>query len=466
MNATFDNRRRRTTRFRPTAWAKPFVFVALTCFLNSAFATCPPERSSWQPPPPSLVVPAQLLYNVGNAFLNQTPKDYTRALEMFMNSRAVYPSPDNSLKAAECLRALGRFPEALVLYKEILARFDNKLNDVEKNEFRAYIAELQKKIVTVYVREPEGSLTIDDETCGSLPRTAPVYLMPGTHEWRVSRFGKPQSVQKFSGIAGSSIILQVPRLPTRPQPPETGKWFVALGAGPAVGLSNNQVNLDVMTGVVAHGNGGYRFANGMSIALDSGAMYTERQDATISRDLSFGENDDYVARYNIVPRVHMFAPFMGVKLGFEPHINDRFDFWIRSGMGIMGVQAKQVLTVEVTGPSGEKTTDVAIDPRASILRNIPAYAAIEAGFSFRVGPLRLGIGLESLITFHTGARFVGGRAQPRAPMDPTSGLLDECDTENEEGRNIRCVPATTYPTLPSYRPTFFLIPQIVVGIVP
>jgi tetratricopeptide (TPR) repeat protein len=469
MNNVIENRLRTSrVHIRLITWTNPLAFVALTIVMNPAFATCPSEKTSWTLPPQSLVVPAQLLYNAGNAFLNQTPKDYESALEMFMNSRAVYPSPDNSLKAAECLRALGRFPEALVLYKEILLRFDKKLTAKEREEFQGYIAQLKENVITVYVAENEGTFAIDDEQCGALPRAAPVYLMPGTHEWRVKLGVKKESVQTFSGKAGSVVRLQLPRLPIKTTPKETGKWFVSASVGLPIGLlstsADSQIIRENMIGIAAQGMGGYRFASGMSLGLASGVLNAERQDEAISHLVAYGKIKTFAANYEITPRLELRAPFIGVLLGFEPHINDRLDFWVRGGVGILGVQAKQVLDVVVTGPTSE-TTNVFVEPQGYIRRDVPAFAVAEMGLSLRVGPMRFGLGLKSFVTFHRGKNFVGGRIQPRGPVDGDGNPLDECDSENEEGRNIRCVPGITFSASPSYRPTFFVIPQIVVGVV-
>lgn len=407
-------------------------------------------------------------FKAGNDLLKRN--DYAGALSLFLQSRELWQNRSNTKNAAICLYELGLFPEALALYEELQDRFAADLDPDEQALVAATVAELQKRVLVVDIQESKGTFSIDDEPCGALPRKPPVYLMPGSHILRVLRPGEPEVLGEFSGEGGTRTTVSIPRPRAPvvlPPPPQNEKWFAGVRGGPVLGFSSvrfdNQINLEVMTGGIVHAQGGFRLPSGLTVMLASGVIYAERDNDPLHHSFQFGKEEKFQATYDIRPQVHLFAPFMGFMVGYEPIVRKRWDFWVRTGAGILGVQAKRVLDVKVTGPTSS-TTDVITEGQGSILYSVPAYGALDFGFSLRVGLLRLGIGLESFVIFHTGSSFAAGRIQPRGPSDASGRPLNECSATWQEGTNIRCVPGITFPTQPSYRASVLIMPQIVVGV--
>jgi tetratricopeptide (TPR) repeat protein len=68
---------------------------------------------------------AKALFHKGN--LLRKTGDCQRALELYLQSRALVPSVPNTLNAAFCLNQLGRFDEALETYETALLEFESEL---------------------------------------------------------------------------------------------------------------------------------------------------------------------------------------------------------------------------------------------------------------------------------------------------------------------------------------------------
>ncbi|MBK9261710.1 MAG: tetratricopeptide repeat protein [Polyangiaceae bacterium] len=413
------------------------MLATIIILSSNAWATCPPEAFSSETAPESLKAPAQLLYDEADALLAKEPKDYAKAFELFMKSRAVYPSPDNSLMAALCLRELGRYPEALALYEEILIRFDEKLDPKERVEFKHYIDQLRQEVVIAYVDEREGSFSIDDDACGSLPRSKPIYLMPGTHLLRVLLPGKPESTVRFSGQGGDTLTLQIPVPP--PPPPPSGKWFVQATVGPAIGWSGIDLGsvglLSPLSGVLAQSRGGYRLPSDVSLGLAMGLLYAW------TPGIPNGFFNTGITLYHSVP---LFAPFMGISIAWEPSIDNRLNAFVRAGSGLMGAQSKNEVNARHLGAFGPIDDFGLAASGREIERSVPAYATFDIGASLRVGPATIGLSMGALFLLAEG---------PLLPEMSVRIVKDPLFTKPLERTS-------------AYRPSFLFIPQVVFGFDP
>lgn len=442
-----------------------FVFLAALSILchgaRAASASCPPDL-----PPPSRAAVTEaskdrafILFNTGNTLLEK--KDYEGALALFLQSRALAPRPSNTKNAAICLLELSRFPEALALYEEILARFPDDLDAIERKAIEDKVLELKSKIAIVRVDEREGSFSIDENDCGSLPRAKPVYVMPGSHILRISRAGSAEFITQFSGKAGESILLQIPPTPPIIDAPASGAWFAQVSAGPVFGLSgmtfDDDVPLESVTGVFAEARGGYRLANGFSIALASGVLFTERFFDDPIIPMTFGNVKKFDATYEIAHHIQTFAPFMGASLGVESQPVNHWNLSAHTGFGILGAQSRESVDVTIKRSTFqgdiEQTTYVRVEGRDSTAHSVPFYAALDVGFARRLGAFRIGISIESIFFF------------VHSPPFPRGRVIAEGVCKNDEV-DIACVPARTLPTSYAHRPTFLIIPQLTIGFMP
>lgn len=459
------------------------AFFVILAIQGDARADCVParrHRASSDEVTPKNKALATVRYKAGNELLRK--QDYEGALGLFLRSRELWHRSANTKNAAICLFELGRYPEALALYEEILEYFAKELAPDEHAVIVKTVADLQKRVLLVDVGESSGIYSIDDQTCGSLPRKEPVYLLPGSHILHVLRPGVPEAITEFSGLAGQRIQVRLPE-PRKPPPvlPIPGAWFATIGSGPLLGFSavsnNGKTNLEFTKGVLGHAKAGYRFTNGLSLAVASGTWYGEREDSLLDQPVTFG-NPKVTAIYDVQQTVQFFARYMGFLIGFEPRMNRRFDYYVRAGAGIIGLQSRQVMTATATLPVARPgtepfikfTDDMKYDGSTGLLYSNPAYAALDLGFVGRIGHFRIGFSLEAFITFTRGAPFVSGRAQPRKDFDPDGNSIYSCPRlhNNTMDPNINtylvCIPAFTTPAAPSYHASVSLIPQLVFGL--
>ncbi|HRI65507.1 MAG TPA: tetratricopeptide repeat protein [Polyangium sp.] len=400
---------------------------------------------------------ATIRYKAGHDLLST--KDYEGALALFLRSRELWPRGANTKNAAICLSELGRYPEALALFEEVLGHFSDEFTSEEIAAIGDVVADLRKKVLSVEVLESSGTFAIDDESCGSLPRKEPVYLLPGSHVLHVLRQGKPEVISQFSGAAGQRIRVQIappPPPPTPPAPKKNEGWFATIASGPVFGFSTgSDSHLGVAVGGIGSAKGGYQFANGWSLALDSGAWYSQRNDSIPTNSFPFGQSSSFSAQYEIQQQVQSCARYMGFVVGIEHRINKRFDFNVRNGLGIIGLQSRQVLGGTVRRVDQSDTRNVIAEGAQRLTFLNPAYAIVDVGIMARIGLFRIGFSLEAFITFRGSDFFPTRRVQP-------SG--DPCLSHADDGNTLSCIPALIVPRAASDVPTAFLVPQIVFGL--
>jgi len=116
--------------------------------------------------------------------------EWQAALVEFLKSRELAPTKANTKNAALCLRKVGRFDEALVMFQALLREFSN-LPETDRELAQREITELSGSVGSVEIRgaPPGARVSIDGIDRGSTPLAGPIRLPAGTHTVRVVKEG-------------------------------------------------------------------------------------------------------------------------------------------------------------------------------------------------------------------------------------------------------------------------------------
>ncbi len=117
--------------------------------------------------------------------------DMERALDLFLRSRAAYPSAKNTTNAAICLDKLGRYDEALELYEEVLVKFAADLDESDRTAIAPAMTALRAKVGSIDISaNVEGAaVLIDARARGRLPLTTPIRVIGGSRLLRIVKSG-------------------------------------------------------------------------------------------------------------------------------------------------------------------------------------------------------------------------------------------------------------------------------------
>jgi hypothetical protein len=117
-------------------------------------------------------------------------EEWQAALVEFLESRALSPTKTNTKNAAICLRKVGRFDEALEMFRALVRDFPD-LPPAERQVAEREIAELQASVGSIELREvqPGARITIDGVERGTTPLGSPLRVAAGAHVVRVTRDG-------------------------------------------------------------------------------------------------------------------------------------------------------------------------------------------------------------------------------------------------------------------------------------
>lgn len=147
---------------------------------------------------------AKQLFRQGNAM--RKAGDFQRALELYLESRAIVPSVANTSNAAYCLDKLGRSAEALELHEELLTRMSAELTQAERDAIAASMAALRPSVGSIEVSaNVTGLVVIDGRMRGSLPLPSPIRVMPGPHTLRVMKDGFDTFENEVEVRAGETV---------------------------------------------------------------------------------------------------------------------------------------------------------------------------------------------------------------------------------------------------------------------
>ncbi|WP_437932102.1 PEGA domain-containing protein [Sorangium sp. So ce291] len=116
---------------------------------------------------------------------------FSAALAEFQASRKLYPGESATVGAAESLKRLQRFDEALGLFELVLRDFSETLEAVRRDAIQREVIALRGYVGTVEIEqaEPGATITVDGQRRGDFPLLAPLRIAAGSHGVRVYKEG-------------------------------------------------------------------------------------------------------------------------------------------------------------------------------------------------------------------------------------------------------------------------------------
>lgn len=408
---------------------------------GSARGECVPAR---EPPASASGVTAanrELATNrflAGNVLLEK--QDYEGALDLFLRSRAIWYHWANTLNAAVCLAHLGRHHEALAMYEDVLRDFPNDIGADERERITGTIAKLEKLVFRIRMAETSGTLTVDTESCGTLPRAESIYLLPGVHLFRVRHAGNPERSVRVEGHAGAMRTLHLPPLPPKPSVspplPVKGQWFVQAAGGPAIGSVGDAFpGMSSINGFLVEMRDGYRFPNQITVGLNMGVVYASAAETPQTHsDPANNFTTFYLERYTL-------AQYGNVMFGWDPYVDRRFASLFRVGVGLLGGQSKNVLDAAATGRRMSIDALNFETEGREIVYSVTPFARFELGLVWQVKQIRVGFSAGAMILLQDGPNLADVNT-----FDPNSAFPIKVHFEHSL----------------AYQFGFLLLPQIVV----
>jgi hypothetical protein len=202
-----------------SAWLGAALGVALTSSAAIARgqtpqAAEPPPSAPSAPPQPEPDAEKQRALNEAKELFRQGVTlfgagDVERALDLFVRSRAAYPSAKNTMNVAICLDRLGRYDEALEMYEEVLLKYAAELRDADRAAITPAMATLRQKVGSLDLSSNVvgASVVIDGRARGTLPLTTPIRVLSGKRMIRVSRAGYVTFEKVVQAKAGETLRL-------------------------------------------------------------------------------------------------------------------------------------------------------------------------------------------------------------------------------------------------------------------
>jgi len=135
-------------------------------------------------------------------------EQFDAALAEFVLASKLYPLKNARRNAARCLRALGRFDEALVIWEAFTKEFASVLKPEEADEANKEIADLRGKVGSIVLKSniDGATVVIDGRERGKTPLAEPVVVAIGTRVVRVAKEGYVPFEAKPI-IAGKSTVV-------------------------------------------------------------------------------------------------------------------------------------------------------------------------------------------------------------------------------------------------------------------
>ncbi|KYF82937.1 hypothetical protein BE20_00795 [Sorangium cellulosum] len=131
---------------------------------------------------------ARAHFEKGLALMDQGA--WAAAAAEFTVSRRLYPTINATFNAADCLRKLQRYDEALEMFEALLREFP-RLPQSEKASAQLAIDELRALVGTVEITgaKPGASIVIDGRDRGDYPPVNPIRVAAGVHMVRILKDG-------------------------------------------------------------------------------------------------------------------------------------------------------------------------------------------------------------------------------------------------------------------------------------
>ncbi len=158
----------------------------------------------------------------GEAFAAYKANEYEKALGLFDQARALYPSAQILRMAGYSELALERWEKAAASLEAALVSTLSPLDDVTKKDVQEQLAKALGHLATVAVssRVPDTTLKVDDGPARPLPIEKPIRLLEGKHRFLVSAPDHIDATQELKLEGGNLIELPLdPTEKARPPPP-------------------------------------------------------------------------------------------------------------------------------------------------------------------------------------------------------------------------------------------------------
>lgn len=249
---------------------------------------------------------ARLHFERGNRLI--ADEAYDAALAEFQRSRALFPTRGNTQNTAVALAKLGRYVEALEMYRTLVRDF--QLEPAERESVEREVEFLSGLVGTITVRaEPGATVIVDGTERGTTP-LGPLPVSAGSRSVRVVKPGRIPFERRIDVVGGQSVEIEAPlaelvqrverveRVPSEPPeraPPRaesSGNPLLAaqigLALGPGLGgpLADRCAagcESELALGVSATARAGWQFPSGIDLGgelgfLRLGSGYTGRED--------------------------------------------------------------------------------------------------------------------------------------------------------------------------------------------
>jgi hypothetical protein len=326
------------------------------------------------------------------------------------------------------------------MYEDVLRDFPNDIGADERERITGTIAKLEKLVFRIRMAETSGTLTVDTESCGTLPRAESIYLLPGVHLFRVRHAGNPERSVRVEGHAGAMRTLHLPPLPPKPSVspplPVKGQWFVQAAGGPAIGSVGDAFpGMSSINGFLVEMRDGYRFPNQITVGLNMGVLYASAAETPQTHsDPANNFTTFYLERYTL-------AQYGNVMFGWDPYVDRRFASLFRVGVGLLGGQSKNVLDAAATGRRMSIDALNFETEGREIVYSVTPFARFELGIVWQVKQIRVGFSAGAMILLQDGPNLADVNT-----FDPNSAFPIKVHFEHSL----------------AYQFGFLLLPQIVV----
>lgn len=226
------------------------LFASLGLVTALAFATPALAQS-----PEEIKIARQM---AGEGFTAYKAGEFDKALDLFGQAKALYPSAQILRMAGYSELALERWEKAAASLEAALVATVSPLADADKKDVEEQLAKALNHLSTVAVssRVPDTSLKVDDGPSRPLPLDKPIRLLEGKHRFTVSAPDHVDATDELNLEGGKLVELPLdptekakppppPPVVVAPPPPQRKAWiphqktvgFALAGAGVAVGAA-------------------------------------------------------------------------------------------------------------------------------------------------------------------------------------------------------------------------------------
>ena len=206
----------------PGSRRRATLFAGLGLVATLAFTTPASAQS-----PEEIKIARQ---TAGEAFAAYKANEYEKALGLFDQARALYPSAQILRMAGYSELALERWEKAAASLEAALVSTLSPLDDTTKKDVQDQLAKALAHFGTVAVssRVPDTTLKVDDGPARPLPIDKPIRLLEGKHRFLVSAPDHIDASQELKLEGGKLVeLLLDPTEKAKPPPPPPKVVIVA-----------------------------------------------------------------------------------------------------------------------------------------------------------------------------------------------------------------------------------------------